>query len=284
MKKIVWLASYPKSGNTWFRIFLSNLLTNSETPFSINSTYCPIASNRRYFDSFTGAFSSDLGPAEINRLRPYLYRYIAENANETIFMKIHDACFLTDEGIPLIPAEATAAVIYLIRNPLDVAVSYAFHFNKSIDKTIADMANSNPFSGIQFDISEQLPVFFTSWSEHVKSWTMDNELKVHVIRYEDLRQNDISVFEAAVRFLNLPYSNAQVEKAAIHSRFTELRKQETQDGFNEKLYCATSFFRKGEVGNWRNHLNPNQVEQIIKNHKEVMIKYKYLDHNERPVF
>ncbi|HJX72016.1 MAG TPA: hypothetical protein VJ346_08695, partial [Bacteroidales bacterium] len=70
-KKIVWLASYPKSGNTWFRIFLTNLLNHTNEPVDINNLYpSTIASSRSLFDEATGLESSDLTLDEIELLRP----------------------------------------------------------------------------------------------------------------------------------------------------------------------------------------------------------------------
>ena len=69
LKKIVWLASYPKSGNTWFRVFLSNLLSKANQPVDINNLFAaPIASNRQLFDEATGLSSSDLTADEMNGL------------------------------------------------------------------------------------------------------------------------------------------------------------------------------------------------------------------------
>ncbi|NJK96875.1 MAG: sulfotransferase domain-containing protein, partial [Bacteroidales bacterium] len=124
-KKIIWLASYPKSGNTWFRAFLANLLHPGDKPADINELEGgPIASSRALFDEATGLSSSDLTPAEIENLRPFVYRYIARNSTEIIFHKIHDAYTLTSEGVALVPAEATRCAIYFVRNPLDVAVFF----------------------------------------------------------------------------------------------------------------------------------------------------------------
>ena len=82
-KKIIWLASYPKSGNTWFRVFLSNLLSHSDKPADINNLYAtPIASNRELFDEATGISSSELTLDEIDNLRPLVYEFYARTAEE----------------------------------------------------------------------------------------------------------------------------------------------------------------------------------------------------------
>ncbi|MCP5028332.1 MAG: sulfotransferase domain-containing protein, partial [Actinomycetia bacterium] len=84
MKPIVWLASYPKSGNTWFRTFLANLLRDDEDPVDINELRTgSIASARNPFDIHTGLEASDLTQDEIDLLRPGVYRRMAEMAEHT---------------------------------------------------------------------------------------------------------------------------------------------------------------------------------------------------------
>ena len=106
----------------------------------INQIWGQIATNRRHFESITGVCSSDLSNDEILRLRPLVYEYIAAHSDDTIFMKIHDSYIYNDENIPIIPSGVTTKVLYLIRNPLDVAVSYAFHLDKSFNEIINDIA------------------------------------------------------------------------------------------------------------------------------------------------
>ncbi|NJM14882.1 MAG: hypothetical protein HC896_05435 [Bacteroidales bacterium] len=85
-KTLVWLASYPKSGNTWYRIFLSNLLSGKEMPQSINNMYyTAIASSREIFEQATGISSTDLTFDEIDALRPQVFRFIASTNNGPSF-------------------------------------------------------------------------------------------------------------------------------------------------------------------------------------------------------
>ena len=142
MNGIIWLASYPKSGNTWFRVFLTNLRGEEGGPANINKLHsAPIASARGIFDDEAGVEASDLTPDEIDRLRPEIYTHLAKQAEETLFMKVHDACTSNDKNIPLFPKEATAGAIYIIRNPLDVVVSFADHSGWDYDKAILRMAD-----------------------------------------------------------------------------------------------------------------------------------------------
>ena len=118
MGGIIWLASYPKSGNTWLRAVLSNYRDDGEEPADINELGGgPIASARSPFDDAVGVEASDLTEAEIERYRPRIYRQMAESSQETLFLKVHDAYAYTADGLPLMPKEATAGVIYIVRDP-----------------------------------------------------------------------------------------------------------------------------------------------------------------------
>lgn len=277
-KNIIWLASYPKSGNTWFRIFLTNLLRDSDEPASINDLKrTPIASSRNLFDEYVGFDSSDLDADEIDLLRPEIYLKIASEAKENIYQKIHDAYIILDNGQPLIPAEASKCAIYFIRNPLDVAVSFAYHSNIDFNASIRNMNNNNySFCSKNDRLHNQLRQKLLTWSNHVKSWTEQKEIPVLVVRYEDMIDNTFKEFKKIVDFIGIETNDKKIEKAINFSSFSELQKQEEQFGFNEKAPKSEKFFRKGKVGSWKEELTKEQVEKIIENHQIVMKKFGYL--------
>ena len=116
-KKIIWLASYPKSGNTWFRVFFTNLVMGFTEPADINNlTGGPISSSRDTFDDLAGTAASDLTPEEIDLARPDIYRHLAhEFEEERRFMKTHDAYTLLPDGRPMFPADISHSTVYIIR-------------------------------------------------------------------------------------------------------------------------------------------------------------------------
>lgn len=280
MKGIVWLASYPKSGNTWFRTFLTNFLRDGERPASINDLDGgPIASARRPFDEAVGYDSGEMTFDEIERLRPEVYLQQAREATETMFCKIHDAYTFLPDGRALIPSEATACALYFVRNPLDVAVSFAHHSGHDrFDRVIRHMAKAE-HSFCETDATEtnQLRQKLLTWSGHVRSWIEAPGIRVHVLRYEDMKLWPEETFGAAVRFAGLLDDAARVKKAIEFSRFEELRSQEEKAGFGEKMPRAKSFFRKGEIGSWREMLTPEQAAKIVADHAGVMRRLGYLD-------
>lgn len=284
-KGLVWLASYPKSGNTWTRAFLTNYLRSSDTPADINQMDGgPIASARDLFDEEVGVEASDLTLDEIDRLRPLVYIQYARSLDTLEFLKIHDAYTYTRTGEPLIPPSATRGTVYLLRNPLDVAISYAHHSHCSIDQSISLMASDeHSLVGSKSRLNSQLRQILLSWSQHVSSWADAPGMNVHLVRYEDLKRDPVRTFGAIVRFAGLEYDSARLHKAIEFSKFETLKKQEQEHGFREKMPLAESFFRSGKSGGWRENLSFEQMQHIINDHAAVMRRFGYLDEEGQPL-
>lgn len=287
MPRIVWLASYPKSGNTWFRTFLTNFLRDAPQPASINDLDGGhIASARAPFDAAVGYDSGELTPDEVDALRPEVYLHLAHKAKDTLYCKCHDAYTFLPDGRPLLPPAATQAALYFIRNPLDVAVSYAAHGGSTDYERAVKLLGKPDACVAVSDATEpnQLRQRLLSWSRHVTSWATAPGIPVQVIRFEDMKLTPKATFTAAVRFLGLPADPARISKAIQFSRFEELQQQERASGFQERLPKATAFFRKGTTGSWREALTPEQAARVIADHADVMRQYGYLDAAGQPVY
>jgi len=284
LKKIVWIASYPKSGNTWFRVLLSNLSGDLASPVSINQLQStPIASSRKIFDDLTGTASSDLTNDEIDLIRPDLYRWMALKANDTIFKKVHDAWTLNSRGEPVFPPDVTKAVIYIIRNPLDIAVSYSYHINKNISETIGMMNDKeNALCSNPDKLYNQLRQKLNGWSEHVRSWVDYSGLPVITLRYEDMLDDPFTQFRKVFDFIGMLIDNERLEKAIAFSGFEVLNSQEQKEGFKEKPIRMNTFFRSGKSGEWEKYLSAEQVKIISEQNHELMVRFGYL--NEKQVF
>lgn len=284
MSGIYWLASYPKSGNTWFRAFLQNLLEDSDRPVDINelATGC-LASDRGWLDDVLGFDSADLDAGEVERLRPEVYRWSSRDG-EMAYYKIHDAYTFTAAGEPLVSREATLGALYILRNPLDIAPSYANHNDSSLDETIAYMSDyRHTLCKSRKRLFGQTRQKLLSWSEHVLSWVDVPALNCQVLRYEDMLMDPVAAFTGAVRFLGLPDDPVRIEKAIRFSDFQELAGQEAERGFYERPPRAERFFRHGKSGSWRNRLSPEQIARIVADHGEVMRRFGYLDADGRPL-
>lgn len=237
------------------------------------------------FDVITGIEASDLTFDEIDNIRPDVYRYISNKFQNTAFVKIHDAYTFLENGHPLIPPDAVNNAIYIIRNPLDVAISYSYHCNCSIDKAVNDMCDRNCcFGGDTEMLNWNLRQKLLTWSEHVESWVDNTEIPMHVIRYEDMQNNPFETFKSASIFAGLFYDDEKIRKAIEFSDFKILNLEEKKKGFKEKGSIDSLFFRKGKIGDWKNYLSEKQVNLIIKEHSKVMKRFGYLDDNENIMY
>lgn len=281
---IYWLASYPKSGNTWFRIFLANLLNKESAPIDLNQINTgAIASSREWMDNALGFNSADLSHDELDQLRPNVYRWSAD-ADEVQYHKIHDAYVNVNDHQPLVPAEGCLGAIYFVRNPLDVAISFANHSHCPIDKAIQNMGNPYfAFCRRNDRQHRQLRQPLLSWSQHVESWLNAKNIKVHMMRYEDMKLNPLATFSAAVNFLQITATPEKISEALALSHIDKLKQLETEKGFNEKPARVAKFFRKGVVDDWCDTLSPQQINTIIHDHGPMMRRLGYLDERNEPI-
>ena len=144
---IVWLASYPKSGNTWTRAFLHSLIkaVSGETGAQhINALgrFTAGLGGKELFEKILGYVPTNEHRNEIAAVRHEVQRRAAEHFDGLLFIKTHQA-LVVDRGSTTINFEVTAGAIYIVRNPLDVAISYAHHIGHPIDKAIEIMGTPN---------------------------------------------------------------------------------------------------------------------------------------------
>jgi aryl sulfotransferase len=278
VKKLVWLASYPKSGNTWLRVFLTNYLRNDGQPADINALDMQAnAADRRLVDNALVVECSDLTEEELAWYRPEAYRILARRSQQTLHLKIHDAYTRSGTGEALIPAEVTLGAVYLVRNPLDVSTSFAHHYSLTVDAAIARMGSEDGALACHGPrLRPQLKQQLLTWSGHVASWVDQTDIPVHLVRYEDMLRQPAQTFGAAIRFLDIPYDADRVRTAVAFSSFRHLRDQEQARGFKEKAPGAESFFRAGRAGSWRRFLTEAQIARIIGDHGAVMRRLGYL--------
>lgn len=276
-KQIVWLASYPKSGNTWFRSFLTALLKEKEVDLNQMATD-GIFSGKNYMENILDLNSDYLSRQQIEFYQRIAFSHLSATSKKRLFIKIHDAFTFSEvDGLPLIPEKPTQLGIYLLRNPLDVALSLANHIGKSAEKAIEKYI-INPlgnFAPLKNSANNQFYQPLGTWSMHVESWLGKPSFPVHFIRYEDMKEKPFETFKAAVQAIGLEVSDEQIKFAIEETQFEKLQKKEQEKGFKEKQNPTSSFFFKGQVGRWKEELSKEQIEKIREINEPMMQRFGY---------
>jgi len=192
-------------------------------------------------------------------------------------MKIHDAYNACPDGRPMFAAGR--ATVLIVRDPRAVATSLASFFNKSVEAAIDQMADAK--SALASEItgdSAQVRQTLRDWSSHTASWLDQTDVPVHVVRYEDLKADTLTIFLAAMEAVGFAVELRAAQRAVAATNFNRLQDQERAAGFHEvehNLRHGALFFRRGESGAWRDELTAAQIARIESNHGEMMLRLGY---------
>ncbi|MBF0304980.1 MAG: sulfotransferase domain-containing protein [Alphaproteobacteria bacterium] len=278
MSGFQWLASYPKSGNTWLRLALWALRHGRPVDFAALGGWIPVGGCRAVFDEVLGVESSDLTEAEVETLRPRLFESLAGEATEPMLRKVHEAWLRTPADEPLFPPAVTLGAVYVVRDPRDVAVALAHHAGMAIDDAVALLAAPAAWLVASARTTgRHLTCRLSTWSLHVESWLDAPGLRVLPVRYEDMTTDMPAVLGDVAAFLGWSGVRPEAVIAAVEAtRFGRLRDQEARRGFRDKPPEMPRFFRRGEAGGWRDTLTARQAGRIERDHGRVMERLGYL--------
>lgn len=276
---IVWIASYPRSGNTWLRIFLHHLIrirngrpVEDDEIDRVGQTAPSAAGRVDLYAKFMGRPLAGAGMRDIVQARPKVQEAMAREANGILTVKTHSVMGQVFD-VPLINLGVSVGAVYVVRNPLDVALSVADYTSRPIDAAIKSMGVPlNASTTTEFQAAE----IWGSWSENVRSWTADPPAVIKVVRYEDLIADPIAGFTAIAEHMRFGATPAEIGEAAAHSAFDRLARQEAESGFAERPPAIGRFFRTGRAGEWRDRLTREQVDRIVSDHEEQMRRFNYL--------
>ncbi|NOZ31470.1 MAG: sulfotransferase domain-containing protein [Alphaproteobacteria bacterium] len=274
---IYWIASYPKSGNTWVRLFLQVLLRDMGTipgkgiDFKQLGPEFPSDSNAELFTRLTGRRPSELSNEELAEARLGVQEQIAREHPYPPFVKTHQALGLF-YGKPSHNMKFSRGALYLVRNPLDVLVSFSGHMSGSITQTIGSMAL---LGNLARGGDKVAPQAYGSWWQNVASWTGKKDKKILTMRYEDLVADPVAGFTRIVHHMKIPATPGQIAAAVEATRLAKLRDREKKEGFGEKLRQAR-FFGEGKVGGWQSMLSQPGAKVMVEVHAREMNKFGYL--------
>lgn len=274
---IWWLASFPKSGNTWVRYMLELYYGGLDTTINNMSI---VSDDIRAVDTqaVTAKPRNQLGHEECILLRPAMlhHKITMHRRLLPIIVKTHNRIDVHRDYM-LVPW-LTFGAIYLVRDPRDVAISWAKHMGVTIDDAI-DFMNNHEAALENSQSPSTLTSYLGTWSVHTKSWFELQEKPVITVRYEDILEKPFESLMTFLRFINqnqdLEIDESRARRAVTQASFPEMQRQEFEGHFREKGK-GDAFFNKGTSGHWKETLSKSQVDKIKAHHKEMMETFDYI--------
>lgn len=282
------VASYPKSGNTWVRLVAAAYTLSEER--LLESLRSPSASadlpaslqytdvERHHYQTVCPFPMDEITFMVEVRLRPAAMLVLRRERNLTTSQRpalikshhIHGEV----NNIGLWNTEWTDQVVNPVRDPREICCSLSAHRDMDYEETAELMADSMARMGEE---DERVHSLLTTWSTHVRSWLNAEEIPVHTVRYEDLQANPENEFYDILDFLEVPdLTKERVQKAVERTRFDRMQTLEAEHGFHESTADQAQFFRSGKTDGWKEELPTHVARKIEKDHGEVMERFGYL--------
>lgn len=271
-KTLFFLASYPKSGNTWVRAFLG-ALSGSEI-ISADGRFNKMTSQCADRAIFAQVFAGRPAPQTDGRLD---WRLPFQRALSALFpgrhlVKTHCRPFGPD-GAPLFAEDAALGALLIVRNPFDVSASLGNHFG--VDRTTAIGILNNPGAVMAKNSKANFDTPLGDWSSFHREWLDQRLMPLTVIRYEDLHADPERLFARVAALAGDRQDRDAIRAAIAASSFSELKARETRFGFDEKPGRAEAFFWKGEVGGGFKDLSPAERDRIWAMHRDMASRFGY---------
>ena len=285
---IIWLASYPKSGNTWLRSFIASLLFNKSDNLSLKSlSNIPQFPLRSHFNNFVNNHDID----DLNKVSSYWIKsqQIINLDKRVKFFKTHHALCKINGSI-FTNYENSLGVIYIVRDPRNVISSIKYHFSKeNYIEAKNFLFNENKCLGKKFDETSKnknrdMFTLIASWKTHYNSWK-NFKKNYLLIKYEDLVSNPHEEFTKISEYLSnlikIKIQNDKILKAIEDNNFENLKKIENKDGFAEAAIDkhtgkTKSFFNLGPNNKWQEKLNIEIKQSIEETFETEMRELGYL--------
>ena len=279
---IIWLASYPKSGNTWVRLFLRSYLSRNKEEFNINQKPDDeFKINRFPNNKMLKEMQIDSGNFfEIAKNWITVQEKINLN-NRLNILKTHNAMCTIDKS-KFTNQDNTLGAVYIVRDPRDVAVSFSHHLGISLTDVVDLMINEEHLiseKDFVLEKKEAGSTLVSSWSNHYNSWKSYNLRKILIIKYEDLIKKTFEKFYEIVLYLNklekIEIDVKRIKRSIELTKFRNLQDLEKKYGFEETTFSKT-FFREGKIGSWKKELDKDLSKKIQKAFEAEMIELGYL--------
>ena len=276
---IIWIASYPKSGNTYIRSFLSAYYFSQNGKFEFNQLlnilqFPGIKFSKKDCFSFEDAAKN------------WIYNQNQFFKNEKFnFLKTHNT-LKNYKDIEFTTNNETIGAIYIVRDPRNIISSMSHHYSFSLDQAYETLIDNNASlseKSVNGDCSNF--TFLSSWADHYKSWKETKKFKVLFIKYEDLKENKEKIFREIIYFVN----DLKLDKNIINEKkfsnaikstnFVSLKNKELNEKFDESVYSndgkKINFFNLGFKNKWQNLLTQDMINKINNSFKKELLELNY---------
>ena len=265
MKNLIWIASYPKSGNTWIRSIIYAALVGN---VSLNKVADVVPAFNASLITQSSNEGVDALDAEVLCWDQAQQTASKHSSPKFQMFKTHNAAAIFN-GVEFPNKKFTSKAVYVVRDPRDIAVSYARHYDIDVNEAIQRMVDERNYT---FDVGRA--EFLSSWGNHILSW-QEKEFPVLVLRYEDLLSAPYLQIPRLLAFLNIK-TNLPVASLVELTSFKNLKRLEGQGGFAESVR-QKSFFWRGKNGVGKSFIGANHKE-LESAFGEIMKAFRYMDH------
>ena len=275
MQKNIFLASYPKSGNTWLRSIIGNFYKFGKD-FSLNDLKSiPLLSIKKHFDEFENKIYIENNELHFDWISQNIIQcqnLLNTKSNHLNIFKTHSVRHkkFTNETV-------NAGFIYIVRDPRDIVVSFKNFTGKDIDEIINELLFEKKLMIGSNGIQELL----STWELNVQSWLNYSTVPRLIIKYEDLQLKPKSIVLKIRDFLNkihklkLNLNDHDIDQIIENTSFNNLKKLEELSGFDEATKHS-KFFRSGTSNQWKDILSNSQIKLIEKNLQSMMKYFNYI--------
>ena len=285
---IIWIASYPKSGNTWIRSLLSSYFYSKDGIFDFNLL--------KKIEQFSSKNLSSHLENQIDHQTKISKNWIAAqrlvNKDKKIhFLKTHNA-ICSINGNKFTDKFNTISAIYIVRDPRNLITSLANHYEINLKDAFHFMTNKRKIIFLeskkvtnQKENSNEDFNFLGDWGTHYKSWKNINFCKIKIIKYEDILSNPHEIFISILNFLsqfvNINMDQKKISNSIESTSFNNLSKMEDINGFEESVISSKTkkkikIFNLGKKNNWKNLIDESLVRKINSHFKTEMTELGYL--------
>ena len=269
---IFWIASYPKSGNTWLRALISSYYYTNDGEFRENIIKkIGQFPEKRFFTEFK--YDPKI-VTDTTRFWIKAQQKINED-NQLRFFKTHNV-FGKLNNYDFTDSKNSVGCIYVIRDPRNVITSIKNHYELNDDQALKWMMNEKNYiydvSNLEKDGYSDFQ-FISSWSTNYKSWKLQKKIPLKIIKYEDLLSKTYSVFKDVIQFINKitekenKIDNTKIKNAVNSTLFDKLKNYEIKNGFSEAIQSKKKnekipFFFLGPKNDWKKILDQNLQTKI----------------------